>query len=248
MKNILSWALITMIIMGTYTLHAARPFIVRNDKKRMVVNQLTADAKGKLSYKTGRITAGMKPGEYIYARIPAPKELRDASSKYRAKKYKDAVTAFEDAYKKYRYLGWNTYCVYYAAKSLDALGKKNDALTEIRKLMAPPADPESESFYLKAKQLEASILIEQGETKDAEIILKELAKGNDTESAMFANNAKGDILTNQGKESEALFFYMRNVILFTPDNSKESQKGLARTVEILKAQNDPRAEEFEKMK
>jgi len=251
MKNIKN--IVIMIIFAslcTGIVHAAttKPFIIRNDKKRLVVKKLTADANGVLSYQTSGFSQKLKPGQYLYARVPMPASVKSAARKYRAKKYKDAVKEFSEAFKTARYLGWGSYCMLYAAKSLDSIKKKKEAVEKLQLLKKVPKDSEEVSWFLKAKQLEADILIAEKEFDAAGKVLGIIAKAGDKKSAMFANNAKGDILMAQGKDSEALFMYLRNVILFNPDKSAPSTKAITEVVKILKDENNPRAEEFENMK
>ena len=176
-----------------------------------------------------------------------PEDVRDASKKLRAGKYKDAAKAFKEAYKTKRFLGWGSYCMYNAAKALVKMNKKGEAIDTLETLKDYPVDPEDAKYFLKAKKLEADILIKEKKLDKVAKVLNILSKGSDQATAMFANNAKGDLLAAQGKENEALYMYMRNILLYNPDNSPESVKAIKRVVEILKAQNNPRADEFEAM-
>jgi len=247
-KGITIFILVTII--GPSLLNAAsrKPYIIKIDKKRLHVDSITADEKGDLKYKIRAMTAGLKKKQYIYAYIPMPKEIMEAKRKYNSKKYQDAIEAFDKAYNSYRWLGWGSVCIYYSAKSLDSLGKKTEAAAKTALLNEMPVNPKEMEFFLKSKQLEADILISEKKYEAAKKVLNYLSKGDNKESAMFANNAKGDILSSQGKESEALFIYLRNIILFHPDKSKESIKAINKTAKILKEQGNPRAEEFEAMK
>jgi tetratricopeptide (TPR) repeat protein len=239
-----------LTVMGTSILNAAsgKPFIIKRDRKRMVVDGLSADEKGNIKYRIRSMSAVMKPSQYIYAHVAIPKEIMEARKKFNSKQYKDAVKAFDKAYKAYKYLGWGSVCIYYSAKSLEALGKTDEAVAKSSLLKEIPKDPEEMPYFMKAKQVEADILVKAKKYEDAKKVLNFLSKGNDKESAMFANNSKGDILCKQGKESEAVFIYLRNIILFDADKSKESLKAIKKTAELLKAQGHPRAKEFEAMK
>ena len=247
MKNIKAAIILTIFTSLCMTVVAEQPFIVRNDKKRLLVKSISASESGVLTYKTQNFSQKLKPGQYLYARAPLSNALKDAVRKYRSKDYKHAVKEFDEAYKTSRYLGWGSFCIYYAAKSLETLNKKDEALKRLKQLKDIPLDPEEISWFLKAKQMEADILIAEKKFDDATKVLSVISRSGDTKSAMFANNARADILVAEGKSSEALFIYMRNVILFNPDKSKESMKSIAKAVEILKAQNNPRAADIEKM-
>ena len=248
-RNISIVLVSVIMFISASSLTAEGPFIVKKDGKKIMAKSILADSNGVLTIKTGSMTTKLKPRAYRYARIPMPAEVKTAGGKYKAKRYADATRAFDLAYKKYRYLGWDAYCVYYAAKSFEHLKKRAELLKRVQLLPdVQPSDPDKVVFWLKAKQLEATVLIEDKKLEEAGKVLDAIAKGTDQSSAMFANNAKGDILTSQGNESEALFMYMRNLILFPQDKSKEFQKALDRVVEILKAQQNPQAAEYEKMK
>ena len=224
-----------------------KPFILRSDKKKMVVSLLEANAEGVLTYKIKDFSSKIKPEGYIYARAPMPGDVKNASRKFRAGQYKDAAKAFKEAYKTKRFLGWGAYCIYYAAKALIKAQKQGDAINTLEILKDFPLDPEDLKYFLKAKKLEADILIKEKKLDKVVKILDLLSKGNDQATAMFANNTKGDLLSAQGKDNEALYMYMRNILLYNPDKSTESIKAIKRVVEILKAQNNPRAAEYEAM-
>ena len=248
MKNIKTAIILIIFTSLCMTVVAAQPFIVRNDKKRLLVKSLSASEDGVLTYKTQNFSQKLKPGQYLYARIPTPpKSITAALSKYRAKKFKDAAKEFDAAFKTNRYLGWGSFCMYYAGKSFEGLNKKSEALARFEQLKDIPLDKEEIPWFLKAKQLEADMLIADKQFEKATKVLSVISRSGDKKSAMFANNARADILDAEGKSSEALFIYMRNVILFTPDKSKESLKSISKSVEILKKQNNPRAADIEKM-
>lgn len=252
MNNIKSISILvlffTVFVTSLLSGAARRPFIIKRDKKRVEVSSISADEKGNIKYKMGSMTAGMKPSQYIYAHVPMPAEVIDAKRKYNSKNYRDAIKGFDAAYKKYQYLGWGSMCIYYSAKSLAAEGKSEEAIAKAAILKEIPKNPEEVPFFMKAKQVEADMLVKSKKYEEAKKVLNFLSKGKDKASAMFANNSKGDILCSQGKEPEAVFMYLRNVILFNPDKSKEHTKAVEKTAELLKKQGHPRAEEFEKLK
>ena len=251
MKNIKNITVaIILTSLCTVSLQAAttKPFIIRSDKKKLMVKELSADANGVITYKTSNFSQKLKPGQYLFARTPMPKDVKEATRQYRSKSYKNAVKAFDAAFKTARYVGWGSVCMYYAAKSLEALGKKSEAVDRLKLLKKIPMDPEEMPFFLKAKKLEADLLIAEKKFDDASAVLSVISKGGDQKTAMFANNAKGDMLMAQGNKSEALFMYLRNVILFKPGKSQEAEKSITEAVKILEEQKNPRASEFEKMK
>jgi len=249
MKKIITVTLLSLLcISGIYA--AGRPFVVLREGKKQQIQSITADANGTVKYVIrGGITVKKKVGQYIYARAPMPNNVKEAAKKYRARSYKDAAAAFNEAFKTARYLGWGSYCMYYAAKSQESRDKPAEAIAMLAQLKEMPVDPEEVPYFLKAKKMEAAFLIKEKKMDDALKVLGVITKASDTETAMFANNAKGDILLAQKKDKEALYMYLRNLILFNPDKSSgEFMKAIDKAVEILKARNDPRAAEYEKLK
>ena len=247
-KNITVAIILTSLCAVSLQAATTKPFIVRNDKKKLMVKELSADENGVITYKTSNFAQKLKPGKYLFARTPMPKSVKNAAREYRAKKYKNAVKAFDTAFKTARYVGWGSFCMYYAAKSLENLNKKSEAIDHLKLLKKIPMDPDEMPFFLKAKKLEADILIAEKKFDDASAVLSIISRGGDQKTAMFANNAKGDILMAQGNKSEALYMYLRNVILFTPGKSQEAAKARTKAVEILEEQKNPRASEFAEMK
>lgn len=223
-----------------------KPFIQTKTKK-ITADKITSDSKGVLTYSASGFSQKMKPNGYIYARIPKPTEIFKAFSKLKSKKYADAAKYFESAYKKYRYLGWNVYCIYYEAYALEKLGKKAEAIVKIKKLDETPKDKTKMRRYMEAKKLLADLYIAENKFEPAQEVLKELGGAQDPAIAAFANNKQGDILAKKGKNKDALLMYLRTVLLFDKHNKKERPEALAKTVKLLKDSKNNKYLVFEKM-
>ena len=225
-----------------------KPYIVLKDNKKLLVQNLQVDEKGQIRFKAGKVTLKKKPGEYKCAYAPMPQNVKDAYRQFQAKKFLISGRSFLKAYKTAKYIGWGSFCIYYAAKASFERHKRADAFALLDKLKKVPLTPDDADYFTKAKRMEVDELIKDQKYDIAAKALNPLIKTNNAPSVMFANNAKGDIFTKQGNEAEALYMYMRNIILFNPDGSKESNKAIDRVIQILKSQNNPRATEFEKLK
>jgi len=225
---------------------AEKPFIQTKTKK-IRADKISADSKGVLTYTASGFSQKMKPSAYRYARVPKPRSVSKAYSKLKSKKYAEAIKAFKKAYKQYRYLGWNVYCIYYTAKAYDKLGKKTEAIAEINKITAPPQDKTKLSRYMEAKKLLAELYIAESKFDKAYLVLKELGKAPSPAIAAFANNKQGDILAKQGKQKDAVLMYLRTVLLFDKTNKKERPEALIKTIKLLKTRKDNKYIDFEKI-
>ena len=246
MKTV-SKAIFTIAFFAGFGLMAAKPFIISKQNKKIIADKITADLRGNLTYTARGVSQKMKPSAYIYARIPAPKAIKQAYATIKSKKYADAVRAFDKAYKHYRYLGWDVYCIYYSAIALNKLGKKAEAIAKINQLTKQPEDRQKLPRYMEARKLLAELYIAESEFDKAQEILKELGSASNASIAAFANNKQGDILYKKGKKKDALLMYLRTVLLFDKSNTKERPKALKKTIEILKEQQNNKYLVFEKM-
>lgn len=223
-----------------------KPFIQTKSKK-ISADKISSDSRGVLTYSASGFSQKVKPGDYIYARIPKPREVGDAFNKLKSKKYDDAAKAFEKAYKDYRYLGWDVYCIYYGAYALDKDNKKAEAIEMINRLKEIPEDRTKWPRYMEAKKLLSELYIEKSQFNEAQEVLKELGTAQSPAIAAFANVKQGDILLKKGKRKDALLMYLRTVLLFDKSNKKERPEALQKTIEILKGDRNNKYLVFEKM-
>jgi len=225
------------------------PFIQQKTKK-IIAERVTSDTKGVLTYKVRslKMQRKLKPSEYVYARIPAPTEVVSAMRKLKAKKYRDASTALKKCHEKYRFLGWDIYCLYYAGVSLDKSGKKELAIKELEKIKEFPADPRKKKNFYNAMKLLATLYIDVKEYEKAEKTLSSIGEADDAAIFAFVNNSRGDMLLKKGLPKDAVLMYLRTVMLCTKDNNKkERPEALAKVIKILKEENNNRHLDFEKM-
>jgi predicted negative regulator of RcsB-dependent stress response len=231
---------------GIAATSADKPFIQTKNKK-IVADKVTSDSRGVLSYTASGFSQKIKPGAYLYARIPKPKAVSKAFSRLKSRKYADAAKAFEKAYKDYRYVGWDVYCIYYGAYALEKAGKKAEAIARLNLLKKQPKDKTKINKYMEAKKLLAELYITDSKFPEAQKVLKELGAAPGEDIPAFANVKQGDILLKQGKRKDALLMYLRTVLLFDKSNKKERPEALKKTVEILKGDRNNKYLVFEKI-
>ena len=223
-----------------------KSFIVKRNGKKEYYDKITSDSRGVLELKKGKITRKVNPGKYVYAHIPMPPAVRKATSAYKTKKYSDAADIFGKCYPQYKFLGWGVYCSYVGAKSLQALGKKDAAISMLTKITRPPVNPNSRKYYLPSRKLLAKLYVETSKLDKAKRILKSMANSNDDATVMFANNLLGDILVKQGQTKDAKLEYMKTALLFDRKNKKERPEAFVKIIKMLRAEKNNKALEFEK--
>jgi len=246
MKTVFKVIVVMALIASSILMVEAKSF-VQTKSKRITAEKISSDAKGNLTYKASGFSQKVKPGKYLYARIPMPKSVTKAYKLLKSKKYDKALKAFNSAYAKYRYLGWNVYCIYYSGIALDKLKKTDAAIAKLNELKSAPLDREKMGRYLEAKKLLATLYIEKGDFSKAQNVLKELGNAKNSAIAAFSNVKQGDILLKQGKKKDALLMYLRTVLLFTKSNTKERPEAFKKTITILKNDKNNKYLIFEKM-
>jgi tetratricopeptide (TPR) repeat protein len=223
-----------------------KPF-VQTETQKIIADSIVADSTGILTYKASGFSQKIKPADYLYARIPMPAEIVSAAKKLKAGKYADAVSGFTKAYKKYRFLGWDVFCVYYRAFALKKLKKHAEAIAALELLEGAPKDKQKNADYFKAVKMLAELYIDVSEFDKAENILAVLGASDDTAVFVFVNNARGDILAGKGQNKDALLMYLRTVLFCTKNNKKERPEALAKIIKILKKDKNSRYSDFEKI-
>jgi predicted negative regulator of RcsB-dependent stress response len=236
--------IVSIFLIGLFVNAKEKPYIQTKTKK-IVVDSITADTNGTLTYKSSTFSQKIKPKDYIYARIPMPKEIINASKKLKAKQYKDAISGLKQAFIKYKYLGWDIFTLYYTAYSLDKMGKVDDALAVLKEITKKPLDDEKLPNYFKAKKLEAVLFIASGKFDQAEEVLARIGEADDPSIFVFVNNSRGDILSKKGKKREALIMYLRTIMFCTKENKKERPEALKKVIAILKEKKNSRFSDFE---
>ena len=225
---------------------ASKAFIVKKNGKKEYYDQITSNDRGVLMLKKGKITQKINPGSYEYAYVPMPIEIKKATSAYKSKKYTEAAAMLEKCYSKYKFVGWDTYCSYVGAKSLQTAGKKSAAISMLTKITKVPVNPNSRKYYRPARKLLATLYFETSKFDQAKRILEDMANSNDDATVMFANNLLGDILAKQGNSKDAKLEYMKTALLFDHKNKKERPEAFVKIIKMLRAEKNNKALEFEK--
>ena len=243
-KTILAVTLFTALTCSTFA--APKPFIVKKDGKKESYDIISGDARGVLMLKKGSVTKKINPGAYLYAYTPMPTEIKKATAAFKAKKYSDASAMFAKCYPKYKFVGWDVYCTYVGAKSLNALGKKSAAISMLTKITKVPVNPSSRKYYMPSLKLLATLYVETSNVPKAEKVLKILLTSNDNSTVAFAYNQYGDLLMKQGKVKDAKLMYFSTALLFDAKNKKERPEALVKIIKLLRSEKNNKALEFEK--
>jgi len=246
LKTVKSVFVVFILFTGICITAKEKPFI-QTKTKRIIADSITATKNGTLTYKASGFSQKIKPKDYLYARIPMPQEIKSASKKIKTKQYKKAVSEFNNAYQKYKFLGWDIFTLFYAAYALEKLGKTELAIEKLQAITQKPKDKKKLSNYFTAKKMEASLCIDSSDFDKAEKILTLIGEAEDPAIFSFVNNARGDILSKQNKGREAVLMYLRTIMLCTKDNKKERPEALKKVIKILKDEQNNRALDFEKI-
>jgi len=233
-----------LAIMGCLSLSAAE-MLIKTKSKVIKADSITANSEGVLTFKAGGATQQMKPGKYIYARIPKPKAVTNADRKFKAGKYSEAINAYDSAYSKYKYLGWDLYCKIMKAKCLAKLNKPKEAIT-ILKQIRKPIDPSKKRDYAKSKEILTNLNIKVGNLSEAQSAMRSVAKTSNPRTIAKSNNKQAEIMLKSGKRKDALLMYLRTVLLIDK-KIKERKSALQKVIAILKEDKNNKYIEFEKM-
>ncbi|MFA6293840.1 MAG: hypothetical protein WC637_18775 [Victivallales bacterium] len=234
--------------LSAIALSAVEIIIEKKEGAPIKAEYVGSDANGDITYKEEKFTLKIKANDYKSARIAKiPDELLAADKKLADQKFQDALTDYKNLYNRYRYVGFDVYCIYRECVCLDKLGKKEDALARLKTLDAyQNLDPQKKPDLSEVKKLQASILIDLNKLDDANKVLTELGNSDDDNLAAFSFNARGDILLKQGKKKEAVLKYMVPALVFNVQN-KERARALCQVANILKELNDNRSTKFADM-
>ena len=249
--NIKSKTILALTLFATFTtaLFAAskKPFIVKKGGRKEYYDTITADSRGVLMLKKGKITKKIKPGAYNYAHILMPSDIKKSVGLLKSKKYSEAAAQFQKLYAKYKFLGWGAFCAYAGAQALDAAGKKPAAISSLTLVSKMPVDPSEQRYYFRGQKLLATLYVDTSNFDKALRILQKLSKSNDNSTVAFSNNMIGDLFAKQGKNKDAKLMYMRTALLFDQKNKKERPEALVKIIKMLKKEKNNKALEFEKI-
>lgn len=238
-KSIVFLALVAL----TGALSAAeRPYVVKADGSRVFVDQITRGSSQGIEFKDGKFTRKMRSRDYKYAWVPRPDEAKKAGNLLRQGKYDEAVAAFKDAFNKYRYLGWDVYCVYGMGTALSKAGKTKEAIKTLESLKGYKLlNRDKQDELNRALMLLSELLIQDNQLDDANDVLKHLVQSSNNSVSAFALNRQGEILKKQGKSKDATLKYLETVLMFPEELKQERAEAMYNVVVLLREQNDARA-------
>jgi tetratricopeptide (TPR) repeat protein len=217
--------------------------ICKKNGKKQTVKKLTADAKGTIQYSAGKFKMKLKKSEYLWAWVKNPKDIKALNKKFKKKQYKDVVTGYEKAAVKYKYLGWDVFCLYKQAYALNKLGNTSKAISILKPLYSKKIkNPKKEKVLMQAFVLLADIYIKTNQEASATPILARLAQAKNNDLVAESYIKRGDILRKQGKREDAVLAYLtvgNNAV-----KSKLAPVGLRKAANTLKELNDTRADKY----
>ena len=234
-----------LILCGTVAVFAGDKGIIKTKSKLIKAESITANSSGVLTFKSGGATQQIKPGKYIYARIVKPKFISNADKKLSSNQYGPAIEAYNKAYDKYKYLGWDVYCLYKKAYAQARMKKNKEAIATLKKIKRP-LDPEMKKIYNKSKELLTDLNIKTGNLTEASREMKSVGRSSNPRVIAKSNNKQGDILLKNGKRKEALLMYLRTVLLIDK-KVKERKIALNKVIKILKDDGNIQYKKFEKI-
>jgi hypothetical protein len=203
---------------------AQAPYVQPTNGDKVVGSSLSSDGTGNLTLKLkGGASRNFRRGTYRSAWMPKPKEVVAAEATIRKGDMSGALQQLEQAYRKYRYVGWGGYTAYMQAKIFLKTGKNSDAERVCRDALRLPL---SESESAKLKQGMVQSLLAQNKVTEAKREIKNLRT------------------TKEGKPKEAVLQYLKTILLFDKSVGSVRKEAYVETVKILEELKDNRAKQF----
>ena len=232
---------------GAFALQAADPCIIKGiDDKDIQADSISAQSSGDLEFVKDKVKSKVAKGKYKYAWIPKPKEIADADADFKGAKFRESADKYKKAFDTYKYLGWDIYCGVKEAESLYKLDKRDEALARLAEFKDYKlVNPKQERDLLDCYKLNATILIDAGNSAAADPILDEMSKSKDDEISSFAFLRKGDLLYKQNSKKDAVLMYLQTIVLFPKSPSRP--EALLKAANTLSELKDPRAVKFSDM-
>ncbi len=236
------------LILSGWTAPAKMPYIQLKSGEVLEVNVLRLlDAEGDLEFedKDGKFILSRR--FYDYAVTAFPDDVVAADKLFESKQTVKAIDSFTELAKKYRYLGWEYYCLYKRMQGLIELNRDREALDAGETLRDGEnvASQEQHYFWL-CRNLMIDIYLKQGKSDKALMLLREQQQCQDWDIAAGAYNRQGDILLEQQHVDEALLQYMRPVVMFDREVAGR-EYSLRQVVKLFKERKDKRGELFATM-
>lgn len=220
---------------------AQAPYVQPTNGDKVVGSSLSSDGTGNLTLKLkGGASRNFRRGTYRSAWTPKPKEVVAAEATIRKGDMSGALKQLEQAYRKYRYVGWGGYTAYMQAKIYLKTGKNNDAERVCRDALRLPL---SESESAKLKQGLVQSLLAQNKITEAKREIKNL-RTTEPKVAAFVFNVRGDLLQKENKPKEAVLQYLKTILLFDKSVGSVRKEAYVETVKILEELKDNRAKSF----
>jgi len=240
--------LVAAIPLSAQSIKKTDYYVVLKNKQKIYGSALEANEKGDitLTLSGGRGQRKFRKTEIRRAYVPKPKLIKEADRLLKSREFDAALSRIDDAYSKFRHLGWGGRIGYVrgkcylarnqpkeAEKSLrDGLRYRNDKLTEIR------LSKEMVTLLLKDNRVpDAKKIVDQLRVKDAK-----------SKSAILIYNMRGEVLAANGQKKEAILSYMKIILLFPKAewSGTPRKEAYRQVVSLLRELNDNRAVEFEK--
>ncbi len=239
MKKLLTFTLAISITAAGFA--AGKDCVIKfknNTGKR--VNAIKADDKGNLMYKDGKFVSRVRAGDYIFAWIPKPSAITSADQLIQQGKLDKALSEFKSLYDKYRYLGWDIYCLNREAEVLKKKKKYKEAIAILEPLQnydLKNTVKKRDDLMLSYKLL-SSLYLDSGQDKKAMELLAKLSQAKNDDVAIYSFIGRGEIYEKEKKLKYATDMYLQAALLFP--KSELRPMALCKVANLLKAQNDKR--------
>ena len=247
MINKMSFTLICMVFFSVCLVGSSKSMVVKKNGKREIFDKVSAKDNGDLIVTKGKIKTKINKSAYLYVVTPKTTSLKKASELLKKGDNAKAAAAFAKLYKKYKYLGWGAYCLYYAGYAYEKAGDKSQAASQLKKLDRKPFNPKAQIYYYGAKKILGKIYLDNKEYTNLEGIVKDLYDSKRGDFAAYANNLMGDVYMQQGKVKDAKLMYMRTALLYDSSNRKDRPEALVKIIKILKSERNIKSQEFVKI-
>lgn len=249
-------------------LKAQKGVVYRNDGKTTEFDSIQALSPDRYGCRKGQNILPIHKKDILHILIKKPQVIIEADKIFAkgdfadaAKKYADALEAKNDVSKgaiTFKELGWDIYCRYKRAESLQKIGQLDEALKIFAELSAVKGEivnPEDAKLVFSAQLQVGETYIAKKDFVNAENIAKALAKKTDPKAVFCSYLLRGKALKAQaadknGTEKEALnkkaaLSFFGAALLFEKDDQRPEALYLA--WEMLTELKDVRAESFAKI-
>lgn len=249
-------------------LKAQKGIVYRSDGKTVEFDSIQELSPERYGCKVGKNTLPIAKKDVQRILIEKPQVIIDADKAFAEGKFAEAAQQYAAAQEAkndvpkgaiaFKDLGWNIYCLYKRAESLQKAGKLDEALkifTDLSVLKEGLANPDDAKFVFTSQLQVGETYLAKKDYVNTEKIAKELAKNPDPKAGFCGYLLRGKSLKSQaadktGTEQEALIkkaalSFFGASLLFEKDDQRPEALYLA--WEMLTALKDVRAESFAKI-